>query len=292
MKKPSWNGSFVMPPSALPISFVDCGAIRPPSPDEESENSGVRVEPLGLPLPKYAPKPPKKPKPIDEFLRIIDGRRHLVFPGEPPIEISHVPHRGPQSVYPTAVPVPNLSKKPRGRAVPTKGSGAPTGTTYTCKVEGCQKVFGRYEHLKRHIRSLHTHEKPYLCGLPFCDKTFARRDNLMQHEKKHKHYQAFFDCTKDPDGVLVPDPRVVKANADLARQLISEGKELPPPLFDAIAKEEQMLATAAAAEAAPPVPVLPPPVVDMQRVAFAEGSAPDFVPRIAENPELNGLVSF
>lgn len=289
MKKPSWNGSFVMPPSSQPLSFVDRGIIRPTSPDEDLEISGVRVEPRGLPLPKYAPKPLKKPNPIDEYVRIIDGRRHLVLPGEAPIEISYVPHRGPQSVYPTAIPVPNLSKKSRGRAVPTKGSGGRTGRTYTCKVEECQKVFGRYEHLKRHIRSLHTHEKPYLCGLPFCDKTFARRDNLMQHEKKHKHYQAYFDCTKDHDGVLVPDSRVIKANANLARQLISEGKELPPPLLDAIAKEEQMLA-AAAAEAAPPVPILPPPVVDMQRVSFAEGSALDYA--ILENPEANGLVPF
>ncbi|KAJ7656951.1 hypothetical protein DFH06DRAFT_1132159 [Mycena polygramma] len=31
---------------------------------------------------------------------------------------------------------------------------------HVCKVEGCGKCFHRGEHLKRHIRSIHTHEKP------------------------------------------------------------------------------------------------------------------------------------
>ncbi|KAG6878024.1 hypothetical protein C0993_000564 [Termitomyces sp. T159_Od127] len=66
------------------------------------------------------------------------------------------------------VPVPNLTKKSRGRRVPTKlGSEAGTPVNpkdatriYVCKVENCGKCFHRGEHLKRHIRSIHTHEKP------------------------------------------------------------------------------------------------------------------------------------
>jgi hypothetical protein len=100
---------------------------------------------------------------------------------------------------PLPVPVPNLSKKSRGRRVPTTtsitslsmasmasvasavsedaaaadaatpapdpNSPAPTpgtsaaGRTFTCQVDGCGKLFSRGEHLKRHVRSLHTHEK-------------------------------------------------------------------------------------------------------------------------------------
>lgn len=63
------------------------------------------------------------------------------------------------------VPVPNLTKKSRGRRVPTKPTvaihdGSPKhARTYMCKVDGCGKCFARGEHLKRHVRSIHTHEK-------------------------------------------------------------------------------------------------------------------------------------
>ena len=83
---------------------------------------------------------------------------------------------------PVPIPVPNLTKKSRGRRVPTvtsmecggrggqhrgpnsdgdhtggkRGGGA---RTYTCKVNGCGKCFARGEHLKRHVRSIHTYEK-------------------------------------------------------------------------------------------------------------------------------------
>jgi hypothetical protein len=88
---------------------------------------------------------------------------------------------------PIPVPVPNLTKKSRGRKVPTvyepdpesvvddyvsstrlrsssdggkvKKGGAVGARTYKCVVEDCGKCFVRGEHLKRHIRSIHTHEK-------------------------------------------------------------------------------------------------------------------------------------
>ncbi|KAJ3733680.1 hypothetical protein DFJ43DRAFT_973693, partial [Lentinula guzmanii] len=115
-------------------------------------------------------------------------------------------------------PVPNLTKKSRGRRVPvrvvstngmeliqdpppvsspsnTMAPGSSNGTTdsanpkakrsYVCSVEGCGKCFHRGEHLKRHIRSIHTHEKPFKCTYPECDKNFNRHDNLLQHLKVH-----------------------------------------------------------------------------------------------------------
>lgn len=91
------------------------------------------------------------------------------------------------------VPIPNLIKKSRGRRVPTEaeadevnnGSSSKT-RMFRCDVLGCGKCFLRGEHLKRHIRSIHTHEKPYKCVVPSCGKHFSRRDNLVQHLKIHK----------------------------------------------------------------------------------------------------------
>ena len=132
------------------------------------------------------------------------------------------------------VPVPNLTKKSRGRRVPTVSSledlrsaaasggkkrqqqqqgagGAGKGARmYLCDVEGCGKCFARGEHLKRHVRSIHTYEKreflllfhfffleadegvyfylAHTCPYPGCGKDFSRHDNLGQHMRVHKDY--------------------------------------------------------------------------------------------------------
>ena len=63
------------------------------------------------------------------------------------------------------VPVPNLTKKSRGRSVPTTSNSiSPYAThrarrSFICDVKDCGKCFARGEHLKRHVRSIHTNEK-------------------------------------------------------------------------------------------------------------------------------------
>ncbi|KAJ9103481.1 hypothetical protein QFC19_004432 [Naganishia cerealis] len=47
----------------------------------------------------------------------------------------------------------------------------------------CSKQFKRSEHLKRHIRSVHSNIRPFHCK--YCDKKFSRSDNLAQHLKTH-----------------------------------------------------------------------------------------------------------
>ncbi|CAO3578034.1 unnamed protein product [Absidia cylindrospora] len=59
--------------------------------------------------------------------------------------------------------------------------------TFACQVEECGKVFKRSEHLKRHIRSIHTNEKPFECPYQQCQKRFSRSDNLNQHIRIHRH---------------------------------------------------------------------------------------------------------
>ncbi|KAJ3893904.1 hypothetical protein GG344DRAFT_23211, partial [Lentinula edodes] len=56
---------------------------------------------------------------------------------------------------------------------------------YVCTAPECGKCFVRGEHLKRHVRSLHSWEKPHKCLHPGCNKTFSRRDNLGQHARVH-----------------------------------------------------------------------------------------------------------
>ncbi|KAI8335083.1 hypothetical protein BC941DRAFT_431200 [Chlamydoabsidia padenii] len=57
---------------------------------------------------------------------------------------------------------------------------------FECTEGNCQKVFKRSEHLKRHVRSIHTKEKPFECPYQSCCKRFSRSDNLNQHIRIHR----------------------------------------------------------------------------------------------------------
>ncbi|KZT01182.1 uncharacterized protein LAESUDRAFT_707909 [Laetiporus sulphureus 93-53] len=221
----TWDETPVMPESCKPLSFyLNRPLARRFMPNlswEAPLADREPIEPQSLPPVAYTPKPPPKPKdPLEAagLLIMVDGRRHMMVNGQL-MEVMHEHHPGPQSFRGRVFPVPGVSKKGRGRLPPTGKDPTRKGATYTCKVEGCRKTFGRHAHLKRHIESLHTHEEKYMCALPFCDKSFKRRDNLLQHERKHKHYQAFFDCTEKFEGELMPQYRPRDADPETLAEL-------------------------------------------------------------------------
>ncbi|ORX97532.1 hypothetical protein K493DRAFT_185641, partial [Basidiobolus meristosporus CBS 931.73] len=78
-------------------------------------------------------------------------------------------------------------KRSRGRKASSKPDITSGAKSFICDYHECGKVFKRSEHLKRHIRSIHTLEKPFQCPYPTCSKRFSRSDNLNQHIRIHRH---------------------------------------------------------------------------------------------------------
>ncbi|KAF9208734.1 hypothetical protein BGZ59_010478 [Podila verticillata] len=78
------------------------------------------------------------------------------------------------------------SSKPKQQR---RASLSPDASTklFSCIFDDCGKLFKRSEHLKRHVRSVHTLEKPFLCPYQGCPKRFSRSDNLNQHIRIHRH---------------------------------------------------------------------------------------------------------
>ncbi|KAG0237407.1 hypothetical protein BGW42_000983 [Actinomortierella wolfii] len=77
----------------------------------------------------------------------------------------------------------NVANKPRRASLSPDG----TNKVFTCANEDCRRTFKRSEHLKRHVRSVHTLEKPFACHYRDCPKRFSRSDNLNQHIRIHRH---------------------------------------------------------------------------------------------------------
>jgi hypothetical protein len=87
----------------------------------------------------------------------------------------------------TSLPSPpqKTTGKSRGRRMSNKPT-KPGAKSFECTYAGCGRVFKRSEHLKRHIRSIHTLERPFHCPHPHCSKRFSRSDNLSQHVRVHR----------------------------------------------------------------------------------------------------------
>ncbi|KAL9030178.1 MAG: hypothetical protein Q9196_001671 [Gyalolechia fulgens] len=83
--------------------------------------------------------------------------------------------------------VPSSASTPAAASQPISRRGRKQSLTddpskqFVCTL--CSRRFRRQEHLKRHYRSLHTHDKPFECNE--CGKKFSRSDNLSQHARTH-----------------------------------------------------------------------------------------------------------
>ncbi|KAF9383031.1 hypothetical protein CPB97_006788 [Podila verticillata] len=82
--------------------------------------------------------------------------------------------------------VKSTPKRSRGRRVSSHPDNSGC-KVFTCRYEDCGKIFKRSEHLKRHVRSIHTMDKPFECPIQNCPKRFSRSDNLNQHIRIHRH---------------------------------------------------------------------------------------------------------
>ncbi|KAL6709733.1 hypothetical protein ACN47E_001162 [Coniothyrium glycines] len=83
---------------------------------------------------------------------------------------------GASSSDDNSTPVATTSRRGRKQSLTEDPS-----KTFVCTL--CSRRFRRQEHLKRHYRSLHTHDKPFECT--DCGKKFSRSDNLSQHQRTH-----------------------------------------------------------------------------------------------------------
>ena len=127
-------------------------AKRLSTPPPRRDVSEVSTAPSNTPSPNFTQLSlPNETSPsISDTMELLGHRSRVILP----------------------TPVPNLTKKSRGRRVPTKSTtdnddNSKDSRLYVCKVESCGKCFHRGEHLKRHIRSIHTHEKRQFTYLHF-----------------------------------------------------------------------------------------------------------------------------
>lgn len=159
---PSASTPVLLPSSSLPSSSSRASPASPSRSESPPPHARARSPPLQL------------------------KREHVSPPASPPPSPPRRPTKRQRVNVPA--PVPNLTKKSRGRRVPRADDQlAPpdAGRKYVCPVPECAKGFSRGEHLKRHTRSIHTNDRPFTCPVAGCLRTFTRHDNLLQHQRAH-----------------------------------------------------------------------------------------------------------
>jgi uncharacterized C2H2 Zn-finger protein len=118
------------------------------------------------------PDPPQHPDPAD-------GLHHPIEYHDPtgPVQADTT-----DSIPPDSSPLPQFEISTQARVSVLKEvchceHPFQNGTT-------CQKVFGRYTELKRHINTVHTHKRSRLC--PHCpfEQWFSRQDTLKRHIRR------------------------------------------------------------------------------------------------------------
>jgi len=122
-----------------------------------------------------------------------------------------------------ATPAPSGTVSRRGRKQSLTDD---PSKTFVCTL--CSRRFRRQEHLKRHYRSLHTHDKPFECT--DCGKKFSRSDNLSQHQRTHGAGTMVMGVLQPGDAVIPPP--IESVNSGEAGTIIrpkQEQQQYPPP---------------------------------------------------------------
>lgn len=194
-------GAVPMPIHPYPVNSY-FGNVGPyPMVVSQSAPDASCFPPHGSPCPS-SPSSARSSSPYPRFGMAGALPSVLASPSSRQIQVQHVPTQASglallpkgMSLYSHFAHLTNpyaglITKRSRGRRVPNKpeemNNLGKSGKVYTCKVPGCGKCFKRSEHLKRHVRSIHTDEKPFLCPYPSCNKRFSRHDNLNQHARVH-----------------------------------------------------------------------------------------------------------
>ncbi|KAI8981321.1 hypothetical protein BD414DRAFT_420032, partial [Trametes punicea] len=206
-----------------PISFMVRGEmVRRASPNSMDDASERRaIVPRELPPPRYKTPPRRKyrAKPIEHdpsHIHMSDGKQLVLvndmwwpFPKD-----SEQRYRSPAPKKALAQPIPGLTKPARGRHVPRAEDCTDPRRRYICPVETCKKAFTKRNHVHRHIKSIHCHDKCEFpihgCNMPFCYHSSDRRDNHEEHVHKYGHYEEIFACTPENGfkGTHLLDPQV------------------------------------------------------------------------------------
>jgi DNA-directed RNA polymerase subunit RPC12/RpoP len=93
--------------------------------------------------------------------------------------------------------------------------------TFVCTL--CSRRFRRQEHLKRHYRSLHTHDKPFECT--DCGKKFSRSDNLSQHQRTHGAGTMVMGVLTQPAEAHMHQPMDSVNGGDNGRMITPKGEQ-------------------------------------------------------------------
>lgn len=102
--------------------------------------------------------------------------------------------------------------------------------TFVCEL--CNRRFRRQEHLKRHYRSLHTHDKPFECT--DCGKKFSRSDNLAQHARTHGSGAIIMDLIDGEEGL---DMMGEQEYQNLGKVLFQVASEVPGSSTDSSSED-------------------------------------------------------
>lgn len=125
-----------------------------------------------------------------------------------------------ESAAPTPTQTSNVSRRGRKQSLTDDPS-----KTFVCTL--CSRRFRRQEHLKRHYRSLHTHEKPFECS--DCGKKFSRSDNLSQHQRTHGAGTMVMGVLTQPGEPQMPPAPIESVNGGDAGSLIRPKQEQSYP---------------------------------------------------------------